>query len=190
MVKNIILDVGGILFDDSKENIEKLLGKDCDYIYKITYGKTFKKCLLGETSVQDYINDFKDNKEFTTIKYILEKDNLSKSYPLMKNNFEYIKRLKEKGYRLFLLTNITEDSFNYINSVINLDGIFSGGVYSYREHLLKPGYDIYNLILDKYNLNKNETVFFDDKEKNVIAANEIGLKAFKFTSITDISKNI
>lgn len=190
MVKNIILDVGGILFDDSKENIEKLLGKDCDYIYKITYDKTFKKCLLGETSVQDYINDFKDNQEFTTIKYILEKDNLSKSYPLMKNNFEYIKRLKDKGYRLFLLTNITEDSFNYINSVINLDGIFSGGVYSYQEHLLKPDYDIYNLILDKYNLNKNETVFFDDKEKNVIAANEIGLKAFKFTSIADISKNI
>lgn len=127
MVKNIILDVGGILFDDNKENIEKLLGKNCDYIYKITYGKTFKKCLLGEISVQDYINGFKDNKEFTTIKYILEKDNLSKSYPLMKNNFEYIKSLKKKGYRLFLLTNITEDSFNYINSVINLDDIFSGG---------------------------------------------------------------
>ena len=108
----------------------------------------------------------------------------------MKNNFEYIKRLKKKGYRLFLLTNITKDSFNYINSVINLDDIFSGGVYSYREHLLKPDYDIYNLILDKYNLNKNETVFFDDKEKNVIAANEIGLKAFKFISIADISRNI
>ncbi len=45
-----------------KENIEKLLGKNCDYIYKITYGKTFKKCLLGEINVQDYINGFKDNK--------------------------------------------------------------------------------------------------------------------------------
>ena len=109
MVKNIILDIGGILFDDSKENTEKLLGKNCDYIYKITYGKTFQKCLLREISVQDYINGFKDNKEFTIIKYILEKDNLSKSYPLMKNNFEYIKSLKKKGYRLFLLTNITED---------------------------------------------------------------------------------
>ena len=27
MIKNIILDVGGILFDDSKDNIEKILGK-------------------------------------------------------------------------------------------------------------------------------------------------------------------
>ena len=40
MIKNIILDVGGILFDDSKNNIEKILGKDCDYIYKVQ--KTLK----------------------------------------------------------------------------------------------------------------------------------------------------
>lgn len=44
----------------------------------------FKKCLLGEINVQDHINGFKDNKKFATIEYILEKDNLSKSYPLMK----------------------------------------------------------------------------------------------------------
>ena len=45
MIKNIILDVGGILFDDSKDNIEKILGKDCDYIYKTAYGKEFKKII-------------------------------------------------------------------------------------------------------------------------------------------------
>ena len=28
MIKNIIFDVGGILFDDSKESITKLLGQD------------------------------------------------------------------------------------------------------------------------------------------------------------------
>ena len=56
-----------------KENIEKLLGKNCDYIYKITYGKTFKKCLLGEINVQDYINGFKDNKEFTIINIYFRK---------------------------------------------------------------------------------------------------------------------
>ena len=87
MVKNIILDVGGILFDDSKENIEKLLGKDCDYIYKITYDKTFKKCLLGETSVQDYINDFKDNKEIGNIKIYLKETKKSK-----KKLFEFLNR--------------------------------------------------------------------------------------------------
>ena len=29
MIKNIVLDVGGVIFDDSKQNIQKLLNKNC-----------------------------------------------------------------------------------------------------------------------------------------------------------------
>lgn len=190
MIKNIILDVGGILFDDSKDNIEKILGKDCDYIYKTAYGKEFKKCLLGKLSIQEYIKSLKNEKDFNDIKYILEKDNLKKSYPLIENNFEFIKKLKKDGYKLFLLTNITEDSYNYINSIININDMFDGGIYSYQEHLIKPNPEIYELIIKRFNLNKNETIFFDDKEKNVKAANETGLKSIVFTSLQDIKDNI
>ena len=94
------------------------------------------------------INSLQNEKEFYNIKYILEKDNLKKSYPLIENNFEFIERLKEDGYKLFLLTNITEDSYNYINSIININDIFDGGIYSYQEHLIKPGYEIYNLLIN------------------------------------------
>lgn len=190
MIKNIILDVGGVFFDDSKHNIERLLKKNCDNIYKKAYGNEFKKCLLGEISVQEHINSLKKEAEFKYINYILKKDNLIESYPLMKDNFEYIKRLKERGFKLYLLTNITEDSYNYINDLININKIFNGGIYSYQEHQIKPNYDIYNLLINKFKLKKEETVFFDDKEKNVIAANNIGIKSFVFTSIDDIEKNI
>ena len=37
MIKNIILDVGGVFFDDSKENIRKLLNTDRDDFYKTVY---------------------------------------------------------------------------------------------------------------------------------------------------------
>lgn len=60
MIKNIVLDVGGILFDDSRNNIEKILGKDCDYIYNIAYGKGFKKCLLGEMRIQEHKNSLRN----------------------------------------------------------------------------------------------------------------------------------
>ncbi len=190
MIKNIVLDVGGVIFDDSKQNIQKLLNKNCDNIYKIAYGGGFKKCLLGEISVQEHINSLKNEKDFNDISYILKKENLIKSYPLIKNNFEYIKGLRKKGYKLFLLTNITEDSYNYINELINMDETFDGGIYSYQEHLIKPDYDIYNLLINRFNLNKDETIFFDDKEKNVKAANEVGIKSYVFTSINDIESNL
>lgn len=190
MIKNILLDVGGVIFDDSKQNIQKLLNKNCDNIYKIAYGSGFKKCLLGEISVQEHINSLKDEKDFNDISYILKKENLIKSYPLIKNNFEYIKDLRKRGYKLFLLTNITEDSYNYINELININEKFDGGIYSYQEHLIKPDYDIYNLLINRFNPNKDETIFFDDKEKNVKAANEVGIKSYVFTSINDIESNL
>lgn len=190
MIKNIVLDVGGVIFDDSKQNIQKLLNKNCDNIYKIAYGGGFKKCLLGEISVQEHINSLKNEKDFNDISYILKKENLIKSYPLIKNNFEYIKDLRKRRYKLFLLTNITEDSYNYINELININEKFDGGIYSYQEHLIKPDYDIYNLLINRFNLNKDETIFFDDKEKNVKAANEVGIKSYVFTSINDIESNL
>lgn len=190
MIKNIIFDVGGILFDDSKESITKLLGKDSTNIYKAAYGQDFKKCLLGQITVQEHLNNLKNNPDFNDIKFILTKEYLPKSYPLLEENFNYIKALKDKGYKLFLLTNITEDSYNYINETININSIFTGGIYSYQEHLIKPNPEIYELIIKRFNLNKNETIFFDDKEKNVKAANETGLKSIVFTSLQDIKDNI
>lgn len=190
MVKNIILDIGGVFFDDSKKHIEKLLNKKCDRIYKVAYGRGFKRSLLGEISVQNHMDSLKNDPDFNDISYILNKENLKESYPLMRANFEYIKNLKERGYKLYLLSNITEDSYNYINDLIDINKIFDGGIYSYQEHLVKPDYDIYNLLTDRFNLNKKETIFFDDKEKNVIAANKVGIKSFVFTSVKDIENNL
>ena len=110
--------------------------------------------------------------------------------PNINDNKVYIKGLKERGYKLYLLTNITEASHNYINNQINIDSVFEGGIYSYQEKIVKPNPDIYNLILNRFNLNKDETIFFDDREKNVVAANEVGLKAVVFKTIEDIENNI
>lgn len=189
-IKNIVLDIGGVFFDDSKKNIEKLLGKNCDIIYKLAYGKSFKECLLGNKKVNEHIESLSNYKEFEDLKYILSKKNLSKSYPLTITNFEYIKTLKKQGYKLYLLTNITEDSYNYINDLININSIFDGGIYSYQEHIIKPDKRVYNLLINKYNLKRSETIFFDDKEKNVISAINQGISSYVFRSIEDIKNNI
>lgn len=189
-IKNIILDVGGILFDDSKRNIEQVLNKNCDLIYKNAYGPGFKECLLGYKTIKEHINSLHNNTNFNDISYVLNKDNLSITYPLIKENLKYIKQLKIEGYKIYLLTNITEESYNYINSVISINRDFDGGIYSYQEHLVKPDYKIYQLLINKFKLNKEESIFFDDKMKNVIAASNIGIKSVVFKSIDDIKNNL
>ncbi len=189
-IKNIILDVGGVLFDDSKRNIEHVLNKNCDLIYKTAYGSTFRDCLLGYKTVQEHVDNLLNSPHFSDISYILNNNNLSITFPLMEKNLSYIKDLKKDGYKIYLLTNITKDGYDYIDSMVNIDNTFDGGIYSYKEHFIKPDINIYKLLIDRFKLNKDECVFFDDKERNVLAARNLGIKSFVFRSISDIVDNI
>lgn len=190
MKKNIIFDIGGVMFDDSTQNISNILNEDASELCKKVYGKSFIDCVLGNQEVSDYIETFKNDIDYEKIKYILSKDNLHISYPLMKDNFNYISKLKDKGYNLYILSNISRESYEYVKSTIDIDKIFSGGVYSYQEKLLKPDKRIYELIVNKYNLKKEETLFFDDKQKNIDAANEFGIKGVLFKTVEDIESNL
>lgn len=95
-----------------------------------------------------------------------------------------------EGYKIYLLTNVTEESYNYINSVISINRYFDGGIYSYQEHLVKPDPKIYQLLINKFKLNKNESIFFDDKIRNAIAASNIGIRSVVFKSIDNIKNNL
>ena len=190
MIKNIIFDIGGVMFDDSTQNISNILNIDTSELCKKVYGKSFVDCVLGNQEVSDYIETFKNDSDYEAIKYILGKDNLHISYPLMQDNFDYISRLKDKGYNLYILSNIAKESYEHVKSTIDIDKVFKGGVYSYQEKLLKPDRKIYELIVNRYNLNKDETMFFDDKQKNIDAACEFGLKGVLFRTIEDIENNL
>lgn len=185
MVKNIIFDIGGIIFDDDNIVISNMMGEDCTEICRKIYSG-LRNCTLGNLEVKDYIETFKGDKDYEKIKYILSSDNFSKSYPLIKDNYEYIKGLKEKGYNIYLLSNITKETFKYVSSVIDINGIFNGGIFSYQEHLVKPDPKIFELIVNRYSLNKDETIFFDDRKKNVLAASECGIKSYVFNSVDDV----
>ena len=195
MIKNIIFDIGGVIFDDSDLNLAKLLNKDLNEIKdiaQIAYGGNFKKCLLGEMKVEEHISKLQSQgiENYDIIKYILSYENLKYYFPIMEATVEVIKKIRKEGYKIYLLSNITEASYNYISKSINLDELFDGGLFSYKEHMVKPNKDFYKKLINKYNLDKEETIFFDDKEKNVIASNEMGIKAIQFKSIKDIYDNI
>lgn len=186
---------GGVIFDDSDSNLAKLLAKDSNEIKeiaKVAYKGNFKKCLLGEMKVEEHISDLQNKQieDYDIIKYILSYENLKYSFPIMKETIKVIKNLKDQNYKIYLLSNITEASYKYVCETIDVEELFDGGLFSYQEHMVKPNKDFYERLLDKYSLKKEETIFFDDKEKNIVAAKEIGLSAVLFKSVQDIYDNL
>lgn len=195
MIKNIIFDIGGVIFDDGSKNLEIVLNKSEDEtkkIMKIIFSGSFRKCLLGTATINNHIEELKVNyPEFAdTIEYVLNPKNYNVTYPLMKDTLELIGNLKDQGYKIYLLSNITEASFNYINETIDFNKYFDGGLFSYQEGIKKPNSEFYERLLDKYNLAKEETIFFDDRSQNIEVGNQLGIKSIKFRTIDDVKNNL
>jgi HAD superfamily hydrolase (TIGR01509 family) len=57
---------------------------------------------------------------------------------------------------------------------------FDGEVVSCEEGVVKPMPEIYDILLCRYNLLPEETIFIDDREENVVAAQEKGITTFHF----------
>ncbi len=101
------------------------------------------------------------------------------------SQFPYVKRwidlLKKEGYRLYFLSNYSEKLHK--DTVHHMDFMeeFDGGIFSYEVKCIKPDLKIYELLLEKYHLNPEETIFYDDRKENVDAALKLGIKAKIFT---------
>ena len=55
-----------------------------------------------------------------------------------------------------------------------------GAVFSFEVQATKPEREIYDALLEKYQLNPTECVFLDDNRSNIIAANQLGMATIHF----------
>lgn len=88
---------------------------------------------------------------------------------------------KEKGYKLYVLSNASERFYKYFPRLADLS-YFDGSVVSCDVHMIKPDAKIYHYILEKYHLNPKECLFIDDREENVAGAATAGMQGYLFNN--------
>ena len=88
-------------------------------------------------------------------------------------NVSLIQQVKKK-YRLFGLTNWSGETFPAAFKRFPVFKEFEGILVSGDVKLIKPDKRIFHLLLDRYQLDANSSLFIDDNLKNIEAANEIG----------------
>ena len=194
MIRNIIFDIGGVLLDynpktyldklDIKESRRKKLN---DVIF---HDQRWKDCLNGFISNSELIEQLvRENLEYKNeIELILSKDSLKYMLPPKQEVIEYYKSLKRKGYKIFLCSNITKDTYNYVKDNFEIIQIADGGVFSCFENISKPNPEIYYRLIEKYNLEIEKSILIDDTKRNVMSANDIGLRGILFNNIEDIKE--
>lgn len=180
MIKNLIFDVGNVLFH--YRWLEALVDTGMTREQAAAAGpKIFDETPLwrefdaGNIDLPGIIEgygelfpEFKDN----IAEFITRAERMPIDRPEV---WEKMKRLKDKGYRIYLLSNYSDYLFNrHTEGKAFLDYI-DGRVVSYEVHVTKPDREIYEILLSKYDLKPEESLFFDDREENVETALALGI---------------
>ena len=91
--------------------------------------------------------------------------------------WELVHKLKEQGYKVYLLSNYSEELFKkhteYADFMNDIDGL----IVSYMIHKAKPDRAIYEALCEKYRLEPSEWLLFDDRLENVQAGVNYGMQA-------------
>jgi 2-haloacid dehalogenase len=93
-------------------------------------------------------------------------------------------------YRLLALTNWSQETFPIAEERYDFLQFFEGILVSGREGLKKPDPKIYQLLIDRYQLTPENSVFIDDNLRNVNAAQEQGLQAIHFHSPPQLKEEL
>lgn len=94
-----------------------------------------------------------------------------------------LRRLREK-YKVYMLSNTNAIMFDsQIDTFFRQDGLtvndyFDGLGLSYLAGCAKPEREIFDYLLKKFNMKSENVLFFDDSQKNLDAAAELGFKTY------------
>lgn len=105
-------------------------------------------------------------------------------YPGLIQKFDYanewIDYYKEKGYKIYFLSNFSEKGFREMAKDLDFVEKGDGAVISYREKLIKPDESIYKVLMERYNVVPEKSVFLDDTKVNTEAAKALGFNVIEF----------
>lgn len=104
---------------------------------------------------------------------------------------EILRRLKENGqHKMYALTNWSAELFPIALERYDFLQWFDGRVVSGEEKIRKPDPVLFQLLLDRYLLKPEETLFIDDSLRNINAAKELGLQTLLFQSPTTLKEEL
>jgi len=94
---------------------------------------------------------------------------------------EIFKKLKQiPGLKTYALTNWSAETFHIALERYDFLHWFDGRLVSGEEKTRKPFHEFYQKLLNKFSIDPSQAVFIDDNLRNIIAAEELGIKGIHF----------
>ncbi|MBL7796676.1 MAG: HAD family phosphatase [Saprospiraceae bacterium] len=197
-MQNIIFDFGNVLFDldlgATDREIRRLLGDHYAAAReKLQADDVFRLYEVGGLSTEEFVDALcrASGQRLSAEQVVAAWNSIFIGMP--RERFDMLLRLRGH-YPVFLLSNINDLHANWIDDYMAREhGLsdfqsryFDGVYYSHLIRLRKPDRDIYEYVLADAELLPGQTVFIDDLEPNIQAAQELGITGILKTPDEDI----
>lgn len=192
IIKNIIFDFGGVLMDwNPKYLYQNVFNSEEEMDYFLDNIATLKW-----NAEQDRGRSFQEATEILQNQYPEFSKEIALYYsqwPVMlkgtiEENVSILRNLHGR-YQLYGLTNWSAESFPYAYKNYDFFSLFNGIVVSGEEKLIKPDERIYELLLNRYNLNASECLFIDDNYENIRTAQAMDFNTIHLPPTQTLRKN-
>lgn len=194
MIKNIVFDVGMVLVDFCYMDYMKRLGfpeETCGAFEKyIIMSELWNDMDRGELMMDEAEVRFKERLRkmyrpcdrevevfISNIKGIVREYDYSK--PLLQG-------LKDAGYKVYILSNYPMDMSDLHWKDFSFLQVADGYIISAYEKIVKPDERIYRLLTERFGVKLEESVFIDDRQINVDAAEKLGMSGILFKGYNEL----
>jgi len=194
MIRNIVLDWGGILIDlDDQRSIDEFhrIGarEVAKYVEECRVEDMFLRLELGQIDTAQFCREAREQDPV----YSGSDEALCYAWNVLlagipEHRLQRLEELKRHG-RLFLLSNTNEIHWEYARRWWQPEQYFEKIFLSYEMHQVKPSREIFEQILQDGGMKAEETLFIDDSKRNCEAAAALGFQTLHAKSL-DYADNL
>lgn len=186
MIKTIIFDLGGVIITlDPQEAIRRFqeigLHDAIKQLDSYTQTGIFGDLERGKINEETFRKEISllAHREVTWEECQYAWLGYAKEVP--KRNLTVLRKLRQEGYKLLLLSNTNPFMMSWVNSSDfdgeghSIEDYFDGCYLSYELGVMKPDKMFFQEVLNRENLTPSETLFLDDGPTNIAVASQLGI---------------
>ena len=195
-IKNVIFDLGGVLidwnpeyvyldvFDGDREKMKWFFDEICTMDWNENQDAGYPL----EKATEERVKLFPEYEEWIRIYYGRWEEMLGKQ---IDGTVAILKQLIDNpNYKVVALTNWSAETFPVALERFDFLHWFEGIVVSGTEKMRKPFNEIYELTLNRFNIEAAQSLFIDDNAKNIEAAEKMGINTIRFNNPTQLKSDL
>ena len=195
-IKNVIFDLGGVLIDWNPEYVYlEVFNGDrekmkwfFDEICTMDWNENQDAGYPLEKATEERVKLFPEYEEWIRIYYGRWEEMLGNQ---IDGTVTILKQLIDNpNYKVVALTNWSAETFPIALERFDFLHWFEGIVVSGTEKMRKPFNEIYELTLNRFNIEASKSLFIDDNARNIEAAKKMGINTIRFNNPTQLKSEL